>query len=1039
MSTTPERPNFFILLDLDPDAPWNQADFEIRLKEKQQKWARDSNSPNKDVKSAASLNLKLVGTIRTVMSDDQQRREEAKDAHTQATAHKAIRLAQLDSDIEFYRAAPSISRKAFDDLLKDYSDIISESDLKSRLGIPIHEDAQQATSAEPEKLEPAKARLIRADLTLLGERSLYTLLKTEAAKGPNPPLHPLGPESLSSDLLDAARDLHRRMLEHMDKGPENTARKSLAGEAMVIFADEEQRKRYDTTLRLEPLDRLLTDIERLGKADGRITAQQAELFFRKALEKGIPTADAEAALTRLIKVKKWPEMILTETLAAVNLLHPCPNCRRLNDPKDQFCKWCKEPLWLDCPNCGAKHIDANVLACPACGFSLTLRPWVNWALNEVELLIKVGDWVAAASQLDEARQEWKPNNPDDLVKRMNELDATIAPMRIAIEEERKKQEKIDILLREAQAKAITDIEKAITERQFYRAKHLLNAMSVPPPNASDYRNTITREIDKAVELVEQARQAHGRGLIVVAARLYNLALDACADAREAQDGLKALPLAAPTHLRMLSKQEQSDGADTWRVELQWEPSPDAGEDTTYWVSKSLTPPTRDHAGEPKGTLKTTWTDFNPEPGATMYYSIYAEANGRRSDAISGQMLLATPVAELECEVAPSEVRLRWKATSSHLRHVRIRRGENAAPGNMTEGIEIAAQSLTSATDTNVRTGALYGYSVFAQYVDADGNPSWSPPATIRAVPQVAPHFICDLHAEQGDDTISYAVANLQCSMPATGELNIVRYEDPQHVPAPKTVRRWDSLLRNGRQVAGHTSPLKDTRSRPGKCWYVSIVRMEEMGYVGCPVPFDCVRNVDALTPKLLSDRAQLRWTWPRGCTRAVVAFSPTGWPSSTHNIPSTSISRDGAADGSPGIFEAPHAGSSEAFFIVTAFAKTGDVELASASKRIRAHVGPKPQLSMRQVKGLLSRGLELTMRHSTIAPALVVVSRDDRAPTSASDGVVRYQQESRAWEKGISMVPGSDRIPRDHFAGVFLTDESERAVIEVLTPPFLMQ
>jgi hypothetical protein len=108
------------------------------------------------------------------------------------------------------------------------------------------------------------------------------------------------------------------MLERMDISPENTARKHLAGEAMVIFADEKKRRQYDTTLRLEPLDILIKEIERLCLPEGKITPQRANVFYWKAREKGFPTADAEAALNKLIHDKKWPPIVPDDPIEQLN-------------------------------------------------------------------------------------------------------------------------------------------------------------------------------------------------------------------------------------------------------------------------------------------------------------------------------------------------------------------------------------------------------------------------------------------------------------------------------------------------------------------------------------------------------------------------------------------------------------------------------------------------------------------------------------------------------------------------------------------------
>ena len=74
--TPSSRPNFFILLGLNPDAPWDPVVFEQVLGEKQRAWSVQRNSVAK-IALVAKQNMEYIPQIKTVMADERLRQEEA--------------------------------------------------------------------------------------------------------------------------------------------------------------------------------------------------------------------------------------------------------------------------------------------------------------------------------------------------------------------------------------------------------------------------------------------------------------------------------------------------------------------------------------------------------------------------------------------------------------------------------------------------------------------------------------------------------------------------------------------------------------------------------------------------------------------------------------------------------------------------------------------------------------------------------------------------------------------------------------------------
>src|SRR5438477_2271596 len=70
------RPNFFLLLELDPDVPWDHALFEGVLAKKRNQWNRESGGIGK-VALDAKANRGYISDIRRVMENDTLRAREA--------------------------------------------------------------------------------------------------------------------------------------------------------------------------------------------------------------------------------------------------------------------------------------------------------------------------------------------------------------------------------------------------------------------------------------------------------------------------------------------------------------------------------------------------------------------------------------------------------------------------------------------------------------------------------------------------------------------------------------------------------------------------------------------------------------------------------------------------------------------------------------------------------------------------------------------------------------------------------------------------
>ncbi|MFL5627808.1 MAG: hypothetical protein ACJ788_19685, partial [Ktedonobacteraceae bacterium] len=102
-TTTPSRPNFFILLGLNPNAVWDQVTFENALRDKRNEWSRQGAGVAKKA-LAAKQNLAHISKIKEIMADEKKREEEAAAARAILTSERQARLDEFEKQLAFINA-----------------------------------------------------------------------------------------------------------------------------------------------------------------------------------------------------------------------------------------------------------------------------------------------------------------------------------------------------------------------------------------------------------------------------------------------------------------------------------------------------------------------------------------------------------------------------------------------------------------------------------------------------------------------------------------------------------------------------------------------------------------------------------------------------------------------------------------------------------------------------------------------------------------------------------------------------------------------
>jgi hypothetical protein len=287
--------NYFELLGIDPDARWDQKEFEQLLQQKQKDWSILSNGVGpKAVQSQQYLNS--LSDIRAVMSDPERRRTYlATERQQQITERKA----QLRREIGLYNAQKSITQTELDKFYEAHADIATKEEIEAELHVDIRPANPEITEVLP-RIETSTLNDIDHKLTILNKASLYDLLNLpQTADG--------------RELCAASRNLYEEAVQSLA-----TTKKELAGLAQTIFSSPEKREQYDARLRQNILDKFCKELDiPMGRKRNPVLPDPwKQDFLEKASAAGCSQGEAFDRLLKYAVQKGWilhPESIDKDT------------------------------------------------------------------------------------------------------------------------------------------------------------------------------------------------------------------------------------------------------------------------------------------------------------------------------------------------------------------------------------------------------------------------------------------------------------------------------------------------------------------------------------------------------------------------------------------------------------------------------------------------------------------------------------------------------------------------------------------------------
>ena len=289
--TTPARPNFFLLLELNPDEPWDQALYQKTIEEKVRQWSYESLSIAKKA-LPAQFYRGLLPQIRQVMEDPRLRAQEVRSASALLATRYQKEYQRFEEQLLLLNLKDAVDQEEIETFVKEFRHIVPTRTIERRITTRIRQSSQDDAGVE-RVLESSIAKNIEDHLAVVQVETLYELLH-------------VSPEQSTAFLLQEAEKLYTQEVRQHPSAAV-TARVELAGFAMMIFKTEEMRARYDETLRQVSLQQILEELTESARRSRvkEIHAGQVLYYIRKAEEMGMSWEKALERLKEHGRIHQW--------------------------------------------------------------------------------------------------------------------------------------------------------------------------------------------------------------------------------------------------------------------------------------------------------------------------------------------------------------------------------------------------------------------------------------------------------------------------------------------------------------------------------------------------------------------------------------------------------------------------------------------------------------------------------------------------------------------------------------------------------------
>nr|BBH86984.1 transcriptional regulator [Thermosporothrix sp. COM3] len=991
-----QRQNFFLLLDINPNEEWDPDKFVKVLKAKQVEWSRKRSLSVGQKASQAQRNLELIPQIRKVMEDDALRAQERDEALKELASQQAARVEVFEKRLEFFNAKESASQTEIDKFIKEFQDLYPEQEIRNRITVTIRAEQQVTRQA----LEPSRAKAIAGKLNDLNMSSLYELLGC--------------PETTSTRILQQkAEQLYRDVSKIATKTQEVTLKSDLAGSAKDIFSSEDKRKQYDESLRQLKFASLFKVLEEQinQSVEKEITYNQTELFLNEAQQAGWDRQEALFQLKEQAKAHKW--LVHVRPAEEKSQKVRCGGCHTLNEADQKFCTQCRQPLFIQCPECN-ETIRPEANACGHCGFPVGNRYLVEIHLQELQDLFKKRDTQKAQQLLDEMKTLWQPKKADRYSQEIKRFQSEL--------------QRLHAELRKVEA----HVQQLLNQKKYITAKQYLEGPAAAIlPNRAQKLNEIQGELSKVRSLFQRATVATLPNNEKIA--LCRQALALCPDYQEARDLLRTIPPMAPTNL-----QAKTRGG---IVSLSWQPSSTEGVMYVI-VRKSLTQPHSSRDGTVLDTVPGLhYEDSRPETGVPLYYAIFAECEGVPSAngaLLEQPLLLLQDVTQAFAEVGNQQVKLSW-VPPKNVASVLLVRKQNVPPTSASDGEVIGecVPAQTSFIDRDVQNNQTYYYALYARFKDQHGRLATAPGVRVKAIPEPppAPIHSLEMHMRPGSTSAEREV-ELRWTPPAKGKAIILKSTHTlQHYE--KKVIAESTLYTLGQLLEDQPDSVVDPKVALGVTYYLPVVLFHKMAYIGTEHRLATVDDVQNVRWQNMNTALRLQWKWPANCQEVIVSSHQLRWPELDDEYSShTKVSR--SEYDRLGYFELRCDKDTDYYIRITALVTQGTEEIPAQG--VRLHVHPTDLLTLtyeikRPTLWRRTPHLHIAADRAGTLPTLRLIGTRDRLPVHKTDGTMICRIEPTSINgRGRTFPLPIKEVAPGTYCKLFLEDDALYQEIDICHP-----
>lgn len=963
--------NYYIILGLDTDADdWSVI--EGRIKECQRRWAMQKNQGAPKDRRNAEKYLRLIPDMQAKLLNPESRKEIASNAAAELKSQKSELLSKLD-ELICHIQGKSINADALKQLARQAGDGLLESEILTRLkanGISVESSSKQrSTSKTRSKLEPTVAQNIRDNLRHIQCANLYEFLV-------------LGSRSSPKSLSDAAQ----AMLGILRKKPissETTIGQELAGLALAVFKNAEEKERYDNTLATEAMDEMKGHLEIAG-LNSFLDQNAIDKLVQEARVKGVKDPDiALEYIQDFARKRKWG--IQRDGVKLLTQLKICGFCNAVaRGERDIRCHQCGEELIQACPRCGHPTPTQDE-CCSSCGCSTGDAPLVKGLLREGKHHFSKGDLSQAQVCFERALVYWENWQP-----------ALQEKMRVETARE----------VREAALSAINNLvrvckleEALITLDRFSREYGSVGTESLS--------SQIKTGMNSARNAFRAAELLLANGKTEDAVEKFSETLNYCADFLPALRALATLPPPKPSGLYV------SMAGSTAR--LRWDNVRTRGAVTYRVLRKAFGSPNSLTDGTTVGETQAASCDDTSIPSGTpLYYTVFALRGGASSaSATSGPHMLLADVANVIAEAGDSQVSLHWTPPTG-CSGVEVWREIN--PQSTSRGTRSSIPvSGTSAVDLGLKNGNSYGYLIVACFTDpADGRGTVrSPGIGVVVMPVEPPHAVEDLKVRREDRT-----AILHWTPPARGDVQIRQtrispsFTKGRIVPLATADQYGAPVPVTGRGTT------QTTLAYQGRVFFVPLSVIGQTVVLGSPVAMTTIDEVTSLQSQRQGDSIHLTWCWPSGATEVRIVWKYDAQPTIPEDSAGGARTVTRSEYDRSSVWTLRNAKRARHYF--TIFVRDPGAEIYSTGAYVLEANGLEVQVNYRVYtqRNLLRRSLQKawielqTTAEVTSLPALIAVLKHGLPPTRPEDGRIIVRLSYLAFHDGKARIdlPVDDAI-----------------------------